>query len=64
MQTYDRMQAAFPGEQFTADVVDAGRARDQAPSSGAAQKLRQVAKDSDQFGEPVRSRRAPTAGRA
>ena len=30
MQTYDRMQAAFPGEQFTADIVLEGRNLDQA----------------------------------
>ena len=31
MQTYDRMQAAFPGEQFTADMVVEGERRSTAP---------------------------------
>jgi uncharacterized membrane protein YdfJ with MMPL/SSD domain len=53
MQTYDRMQAAFPGEQFTADIVLEGKNLDQAQIETAAQELRQVARDSDQFFEPV-----------
>jgi uncharacterized membrane protein YdfJ with MMPL/SSD domain len=53
MQTYDRMQAAFPGEQFTADIVLEGKNLDQAQIQAAAQELRQIARDSDQFNEPV-----------
>jgi RND superfamily putative drug exporter len=53
MQTYDRMQAAFPGETFSADVVIQGRNLDMAQVRDAAQELRQVARDSDQFQEPV-----------
>jgi uncharacterized membrane protein YdfJ with MMPL/SSD domain len=53
MQTYDRMQAAFPGETFSADVVVQGRNLDMAEVRGAAQELRQVARESDQFQEPV-----------
>ncbi|MEA2456968.1 MAG: hypothetical protein QOI45_3230 [Thermoleophilaceae bacterium] len=53
MQTYDRMQAAFPGEQFTADIVVEGRHLDQAQIQAAAAELRQIARDSDQFQEPV-----------
>jgi uncharacterized membrane protein YdfJ with MMPL/SSD domain len=53
MQTYDRMQAAFPGEQFTADIVVEGRNLDRSEIQGAAQELREVARGSDQFHEPV-----------
>jgi uncharacterized membrane protein YdfJ with MMPL/SSD domain len=53
MQTYDRMQAAFPGETFSADVVVEGRNLDVAQVRNAAQELRQVARESDQFQEPV-----------
>jgi uncharacterized membrane protein YdfJ with MMPL/SSD domain len=53
MQTYDRMQAAFPGEQFTADIVVEGRNLDRSEVQAAAQELRQVARGSDQFHEPV-----------
>ncbi len=53
VQTYDRMQAAFPGEQFTADVVVEGRNLDRTEIQAAAQELRQVARGSDQFHEPV-----------
>ena len=53
VQTYDRMQAAFPGEQFTADIVVEGRNLDQSEIQAAAQELRQVARGSDQFHEPV-----------
>jgi uncharacterized membrane protein YdfJ with MMPL/SSD domain len=53
MQTYDRMQAAFPGETFSADVVVQGRNLDMAEVRGAAQELRQVARESEQFQEPV-----------
>jgi uncharacterized membrane protein YdfJ with MMPL/SSD domain len=53
MQTYDRMQAAFPGEQFTAGIVVEGKNLDQSQIQAAAQQLRQIARDSDQFQEPV-----------
>ena len=53
MQTYDRMQAAFPGEQFTADIVVEGGNLDQAQIQAAATEMRQIARDSDQFQEPV-----------
>jgi uncharacterized membrane protein YdfJ with MMPL/SSD domain len=53
MQTYDRMQAAFPGEQFTADIVVEGRNLDRAEVQAAAQELREVARSSDQLHEPV-----------
>ena len=53
MQTYDRMQAAFPGEQFTADIVVEGSNLDRSEIQAAAQELRQVARGSDQFHEPV-----------
>jgi uncharacterized membrane protein YdfJ with MMPL/SSD domain len=53
MQTYDRMQAAFPGEQFTADIVVEGRNLDRSEIQAAAQELREVARGSDQFHEPV-----------
>jgi uncharacterized membrane protein YdfJ with MMPL/SSD domain len=53
MQTYDRMQAAFPGEQTTGDIVVEGRNLDQSQIQAAAQQLRQIARDSDQFQEPV-----------
>ena len=53
MQTYDRMQAAFPGEQFTADIVVEGANLDQAQIQGAAEELRQIARDSDEFNEPI-----------
>jgi len=53
MQTYDRMQAAFPGEQFTADIVVEGRNLDRSEVQAAAQELRELARGSDQFHEPV-----------
>ena len=53
MQTYDRMQAAFPGEQFTADIVVEGKNLDKAEIQGYAQELRQLAADSNEFHEPV-----------
>ena len=53
MQTYDRMQASFPGEQFTADIVVEGNNLDRAQIQSYAQELRQVAAKSDQFHEPV-----------
>ena len=59
MQTYDRMQAAFPGEQFTADIVLEGKNLEQAQIEGAAQELRQIARDSKQFNEPVTVEASP-----
>ncbi len=53
MQTYDRMQAAFPGETFSADIVVQGRNLDVAEVRGAAQEMRQIARESDHFQEPV-----------
>ena len=54
MQTYDRMQAAFPGEQFTAGVVLEGeRPLDRAGVQAAVRKMRQVARESAHFHEPV-----------
>ncbi|HEV3378452.1 MAG TPA: MMPL family transporter [Thermoleophilaceae bacterium] len=53
MQTYDRMQAAFPGEQFTADVVVESRNLDRSEIQTAAAELRQIARSSDEFHEPV-----------
>jgi RND superfamily putative drug exporter len=53
VQTYDRMQAAFPGEQFSADVVLQGENLDRGQIQAAAQELRQIARDSDQFNEPI-----------
>ena len=53
MQTYDRMQAAFPGEQFTADIVVEGKNLDKAQIQAYAQELRQLAADSNEFHEPV-----------
>jgi RND superfamily putative drug exporter len=48
MQTYDRMQAAFPGEQFTADIVVEGEL-----SESAVADLRALARESDSFNEPI-----------
>jgi uncharacterized membrane protein YdfJ with MMPL/SSD domain len=53
MQTYDRMQAAFPGETFSADVVVEGSRLNEAELRTAVQEMRQVARESDQFQEPV-----------
>ena len=53
MQTYDRMQAAFPGEQFTADIVVEGNNLDKAQVQGYVQELRTLAAESNQFHEPV-----------
>jgi uncharacterized membrane protein YdfJ with MMPL/SSD domain len=53
MQTYDRMQAAFPGETFSADIVVQGKRLDRSELQAAAAKLRGVARDSDHFQEPV-----------
>ena len=59
MQTYDRMQAAFPGEQFTADIVLEGKSLDDSQIQAAAQDLRQIARDSDEFYEPITVDRSP-----
>ena len=53
MKTYDRMQAAFPGETFSADIVVEGRNLNEAQVRDAAQRMREVARESDQFQEPV-----------
>ena len=53
MQTYDRMQAAFPGEQFTADIVLEGNGLNEEQIQAAAGELRQIARNSDQFNEPI-----------
>jgi RND superfamily putative drug exporter len=53
MQTYDRMQAAFPGETFSADVVIEGRNLDMGEVRAAAEDIRQIARESDHFQEPV-----------
>ena len=44
MKTYDRMQAAFPGEQFSADIVLQGDNLDKGQVQAAAQQLRQIAR--------------------
>jgi uncharacterized membrane protein YdfJ with MMPL/SSD domain len=59
MKTYDRMQAAFPGEQFSADVVLQGDNLDKGQIQAAAQQLREIARDSDQFNEPVTIDQSP-----
>jgi uncharacterized membrane protein YdfJ with MMPL/SSD domain len=59
VQTYDRMQAAFPGEQFTADLVLEGDNLDKGQIQAAAQELRQIARDSDQFNEPITTETSP-----
>ncbi len=53
VKTYDRMQAVFPGEQFTADVVVEGSGLDEEQIHGYAQELRALAGSSDQYNEPV-----------
>jgi uncharacterized membrane protein YdfJ with MMPL/SSD domain len=59
MKTYDRMQAAFPGEQFSADIVLQGDNLDKGQVQAAAQQLREIARDSDQFNEPVTIDQSP-----
>jgi uncharacterized membrane protein YdfJ with MMPL/SSD domain len=59
MKTYDRMQAAFPGEQFSADIVLQGDNLDKGQIQAAAQQLREIARDSDQFNEPVTIDQSP-----
>jgi uncharacterized membrane protein YdfJ with MMPL/SSD domain len=60
MQTYDRMQAAFPGEQFTAGVVLEGeRPLDRADVQAAVQQMREIARDSEHFNEPVTANLSP-----
>jgi uncharacterized membrane protein YdfJ with MMPL/SSD domain len=53
MKTYDRMQAAFPGETFSADIVLEGPNLNEAQVRDAAQRMREIARESDQFQEPV-----------
>jgi uncharacterized membrane protein YdfJ with MMPL/SSD domain len=53
VQTYDRMQAAFPGEQFTADIVLEGQNLDRSQIQAAARDLRRIARQSDRFQEPI-----------
>jgi len=53
MKTYDRMQTAFPGETFSADIVLEGRNLNEAQVRDAAQQMREIARESDQFQEPV-----------
>jgi uncharacterized membrane protein YdfJ with MMPL/SSD domain len=53
VQTYDRMQAAFPGETFSADIVVEGRNLDAGEVRAAVDEMRQVARESDHFQEPV-----------
>jgi uncharacterized membrane protein YdfJ with MMPL/SSD domain len=53
MQTYDRMQAAFPGETFSADIVVEGERLDRTELRAAAAEVREVARESDHFQEPV-----------
>ena len=59
MQTYDRMQAAFPGEQFTADVVVEGQRLSEAEVRTAVDEVRAVARESDAFQEPITVDMAP-----
>jgi uncharacterized membrane protein YdfJ with MMPL/SSD domain len=59
MQTYDRMQAAFPGETFSADIVVQGAGLDRAEVRAAAEEVRQIARDSGQFQEPVTVETSP-----
>ncbi|HEY6780330.1 MAG TPA: MMPL family transporter, partial [Thermoleophilaceae bacterium] len=53
MQTYDRMQAAFPGEQLTADIVVQGDDVTQPAYAQAVQRLRQTVRGSQLLNEPV-----------
>ena len=53
MQTYDRMQAAFPGETFSADIVVQGDDSTGPRSGRPPPRLRGVARESDHFQEPV-----------
>ena len=64
MQTYDRMQAAFPGEQFTADIVLEGQQPRQGPDPGvragaapARGRVGPVPRAGDRRHEPERQRR-------
>ena len=59
MQTYDRMQAAFPGETFSADIVVEGRNLDRAEVRAAAEDVRAIARESDHFQEPVTAELSP-----
>jgi uncharacterized membrane protein YdfJ with MMPL/SSD domain len=53
MQTYDRMQAAFPGEQIAAEVVLRAEDGTRADYDQALTSLRQAAQTSDLLEEPV-----------
>ena len=60
MQTYDRMQAAFPGEQFTADIVvdgelAAGRGRGAARAPGRARGPTRSTADHGRYERPTAS---------
>jgi uncharacterized membrane protein YdfJ with MMPL/SSD domain len=59
VRTYDRMQAAFPGEQFTADIVIEGRNLDRSRIQAVVRDLRQVARESDRFHEPISADLSP-----
>jgi uncharacterized membrane protein YdfJ with MMPL/SSD domain len=59
MQTYDRMQAAFPGETFSADIVVEGRNLDRAEVRAAVEDVRAMAADSNHFQEPVTAEVSP-----
>jgi uncharacterized membrane protein YdfJ with MMPL/SSD domain len=59
MQTYDRMQAAFPGETFSADIVLEGQNLDRAEVRAAVEDVRALAGDSAHFQEPVTAELSP-----
>jgi RND superfamily putative drug exporter len=59
MQTYDRMQAAFPGETFSADIVIEGQNLDRAEVRAAVKDIRAIARESDHFQEPVTAEVSP-----
>jgi uncharacterized membrane protein YdfJ with MMPL/SSD domain len=53
MQTYDRMQAAFPGETFSANIVVQGRDVTAPAYEQAVAQVRQTARGSELLKEPV-----------
>jgi RND superfamily putative drug exporter len=59
MQTYDRMQAAFPGETFSADIVVEGTDLSRAEVRDATAEVRQHARESGHFQEPVTAELSP-----
>ena len=59
MQTYDRMQAAFPGETFSADIVVEGTNLSRAEVRDATAEVRQIARESGHFQEPVTAELSP-----